>query len=57
MLRCWIQCQMKVDFRRKTVTGQQDECLNTHWFLSLVDDQDKLDNWRREYNYEGRIRH
>ncbi|MFP1972636.1 integrase core domain-containing protein, partial [Lonsdalea quercina] len=30
----------------------RDECLNIHWFLSLDDAQDKLDNWRREYNYE-----
>ncbi|HBN5853797.1 MULTISPECIES: integrase core domain-containing protein, partial [Klebsiella pneumoniae complex] len=27
-------------------------CLNIHWFLSLEDAQDKLDNWRREYNHE-----
>ncbi|KAB7537624.1 integrase core domain-containing protein, partial [Klebsiella pneumoniae] len=30
----------------------RDECLNIHWFLSLKDAQDKLDNWRREYNHE-----
>ncbi|HCI6753672.1 TPA: transposase [Klebsiella quasipneumoniae subsp. quasipneumoniae] len=30
----------------------QEECLNTHLFLSLKDAQDKLDNWRREYNHE-----
>ncbi|WP_232100146.1 MULTISPECIES: integrase core domain-containing protein [Lonsdalea] len=30
----------------------RDECLNIHWFLSLGDAQDKLDHWRREYNYE-----
>lgn len=30
----------------------QDECSNIHWFLSLEDPQDKLDNWRREYNHE-----
>ncbi|EEP6392166.1 transposase, partial [Salmonella enterica subsp. enterica] len=29
-----------------------DECLNIHWFLSLEDAQNKLDNWRREYNRE-----
>ena len=28
----------------------RDECLNIHWFLSLEDAHDKLDNWRREYN-------
>ena len=28
----------------------RDECLNIHWFLSLEDAQDKLDNWRREYD-------
>ncbi|TGC20669.1 hypothetical protein CQJ27_26235 [Escherichia sp. E1130] len=26
--------------------------MNIHWFLSLDDAQDKLDCWRREYNYE-----
>ncbi|EGU5442544.1 transposase, partial [Salmonella enterica] len=30
----------------------RDECLNIHWFLSLEDAQDKLDNWRWEYNHE-----
>ncbi len=30
----------------------RDECLNIHWFLSLEDVQDKLDNWRREYDHE-----
>jgi putative transposase len=30
----------------------RDECLNFYWFLSLEDAQDKLDNWRREYNHE-----
>lgn len=31
----------------------RDECLNIHRFLSLEDAQDKLDNWRREYNHEN----
>lgn len=26
------------------------ECLNTHWFLSLADAQEKLERWRRDYN-------
>ncbi len=30
----------------------RDECLNIHWFLPLEDAQEKLDNWRREYNHE-----
>lgn len=30
----------------------RDECLNVHWFLSLENAQDKLENWRREYNHE-----
>lgn len=29
-----------------------DECLNIRWFFSPEDVQDKLDNWRREYNHE-----
>lgn len=30
----------------------RDEYKNIHWFLSLEDAQDKLNNWRREYNHE-----
>jgi putative transposase len=26
------------------------ECLNEHWFLSLEDAQDKIEEWRRDYN-------
>lgn len=26
------------------------ECLNTHWFLSLADTEEKLEAWRRDYN-------
>ena len=26
------------------------ECLNAHWFLSLVDAAEKLETWRRDYN-------
>ena len=26
------------------------ECLNTHWFLSLSDAEEKLERWRRDYN-------
>lgn len=29
------------------------ECLNTHWFLSLADAQQKLEDWRR-YHSEKR---
>ena len=28
----------------------RDECLNTHWFLSIDDAKKKIDNWRRDYN-------
>ena len=28
----------------------RDECLNTHWFLSLVDARGKIEAWRRDYN-------
>ena len=28
------------------------ECLNTHWFLSLADAQEKLEDWRKYYNEE-----
>ena len=26
------------------------ECLNAHWFLSLADAQEKLEDWRKDYN-------
>lgn len=26
------------------------ECLNQHWFLSLADAAEKLEDWRRYYN-------
>jgi len=30
--------------------GFRDECLNTHWFLSLDDAREKIETWRRDYN-------
>lgn len=29
----------------------RDECLNTHWFLSLDDTREKIENWRVDYNH------
>ena len=28
----------------------RDECLNTHWFLSLKDAREKIETWRVDYN-------
>ena len=28
----------------------RDECLNTHWFLSLEDAKGKIEAWRQHYN-------
>lgn len=28
----------------------RDECLNTHWFLSLDDAREKIEKWRMDYN-------
>ena len=28
----------------------RDECLNTHWFLSLDDAREKIESWRVEYS-------
>lgn len=28
----------------------RDECLNTHWFLSLQDAREKIESWRQDYN-------
>lgn len=30
-----------------------DECLNEHWFPTLLHDRTEIETWRREYN-EGR---
>jgi len=30
----------------------RDECLNAHWFRTLQDVRQTLENWRQEYNYE-----
>ena len=27
-----------------------DECLNTHWFMSLTDAKERIERWRVEYN-------
>ena len=29
-----------------------DECLNAHWFRTLNDVRQTLENWRRDYNTE-----
>jgi putative transposase len=35
----------------ESFNGQlRKECLNTHWFLSLDDAQEKVDAWRKDYN-------
>ena len=33
----------------------RDECLNTHWFLSLDDARGKIETWRRDYKGSGPI--
>ena len=30
--------------------GLRDECLNIHWLISHEDVQEKLENWREDYN-------
>ena len=34
----------------------RDECLNTHWFLSLADARTKIEAWRRDYTRAVLIR-
>ena len=29
----------------------RDECLNTNWFMSLEDAQEKIETWRQNYNH------
>jgi putative transposase len=52
--------KVKLDFRPGKPTDPpftgsfngsfRDECLNTNWFLSLEDAQDKIIHWKTEYN-------
>ena len=28
----------------------RDECLNEHWFVSLADARERIEDWRRDYN-------
>ena len=30
----------------------REKCLNAHWFMNLDDAAQKLEKWRRHYNYE-----
>ncbi|WP_189071132.1 integrase core domain-containing protein, partial [Deinococcus radiotolerans] len=62
VLDLWAyQCHVTLDFSRpgkptdnpfiESFHGRfRDECLNTHWFLSLDDARRKVEHWRREYN-------
>lgn len=62
VLDLWAyQCHVTLDFSRpgkptdnpfiESFHGSfRDECLNTHWFLSLDDARRKVEHWRREYN-------
>lgn len=53
--------QVQIDFSRRgrptdnavieSFNGRlREECLNTHWFESLADAQEKIDAWRWDYN-------
>lgn len=55
------QCGVTLDFSRpgrptdnpyiESFHGSfRDECLNTHWFLTLEDARRKVEHWRQEYN-------
>jgi hypothetical protein len=33
----------------------RDECLNIHWFLSLDDAREKIENWRVDYEMPTRV--
>lgn len=35
----------------------RSECLNAHWFMSLADAVEKLEDWRRRYNDDDPQRH
>jgi putative transposase len=31
---------------------RRDECLNQHWFISLLDATHRIEQWRHSYNHE-----
>ena len=35
---------------KRSTAGCATECLNAHWFLSLADAREKLEDWRKYYN-------
>ena len=39
-------------FAESLIGKFRDECLNAHWFLSLADAQEKMEDWRKYYNEE-----
>lgn len=55
------QNKIQIDFSRRgkpidnafveSFNGKfRDECLNYHWFMSLIDAKEKIEEWRRDYN-------
>ena len=63
-LDLWAYCsKVKLDFSRPgkptdnaTIESFnarfRQECLNSHWFLSLADAREKIEAWRQDYNEE-----
>ncbi len=61
-LDCWAYFkEIQLDFSRpgkptdnafiESFNGRlRQECLNQHWFLSLQDAQEKVEQWRQDYN-------
>ncbi len=59
---CWAYFkEIQLDFSRpgkptdnafiESFNGRlRQECLNQHWFLSLQDAQEKVEQWRQDYN-------
>jgi hypothetical protein len=39
---------LKGGHQKNQQTKLRDECLNTHWFLSLDDAREKIETWRPE---------
>ncbi len=51
---CWISPGREgrlTTASSKSFNGKfRSECLNTHWFVSLDDARQKMEDWRRDYN-------
>jgi putative transposase len=48
-----MECLWRISAgRQESAKRFRAECLNAHWFMSVADAQEKLEDWRKYYNEE-----